>query len=96
MICGYQQKKKKCMWSTPVNLGPAVNTPGDEQFPFLHESGDLYFASNGHAGMGGLDIFVANKDENDIYSVVSNLKFPINSASDDFGIIVDDHLKEVI
>ena len=82
-------KEKRNAWSTPVNLGPAVNTPGDEQFPFLHESGDLYFASNGHAGMGGLDIFVANKDENDIYSVVSNLKFPINSASDDFGIIVE-------
>ena len=82
-------KEKRNAWSAPVNLGPAVNTPGDEQFPFLHESGDLYFASNGHAGMGGLDIFVANKDENDIYSVVSNLKFPINSASDDFGIIVE-------
>ena len=82
-------KEKRNAWSVPVNLGPAVNTPGDEQFPFLHESGDLYFASNGHAGMGGLDIFVANKDENDIYSVVSNLKFPINSASDDFGIIVE-------
>ena len=89
MICGYQQKKKEMHGQSPVNLGPAVNTPGDEQFPFLHESGDLYFASNGHAGMGGLDIFVANKDENDIYSVVSNLKFPINSASDDFGIIVE-------
>ena len=59
-------KEKRNAWSSPVNLGPAVNTPGDEQFPFLHESGDLYFASNGHAGMGGLDIFVANKDENDI------------------------------
>ena len=82
-------KEKRNAWSTPINLGPAVNTPGDEQFPFLHESGDLYFASNGHAGMGGFDIFVANKDENDTYSVVSNLKYPINSASDDFGIIVE-------
>ena len=82
-------KEKRNAWSTPINLGPAVNTPGDEQFPFLHESGDLYFASNGHAGMGGLDIFVANKNESDVYSVVSNLKYPINSASDDFGIIVE-------
>ena len=82
-------KEKRNGWSDPINMGPAINTPGDEVFPFLHAEGDLYFASTGHVGMGGLDIFKAIKDENDIYSSVVNLKYPINSPGDDFAIIVE-------
>ena len=71
-------------WSRPENLGPAINTPGDEMFPWVHPDGTLYFASNGHVGLGGLDIFKA-KDENGRW-VVENMGYPINSPSDDFGI----------
>ena len=83
------RKEKRNGWSDPINMGPAVNTHGDEMFPFLHADGDLYFASTGHIGMGGLDVFKATQDENGIYSSVTNLKHPINSSADDFGIIVE-------
>ena len=46
-------------WSKPVNLGPDINTPGDELFPYVREDGTFYFSSDGHIGMGGLDIFKA-------------------------------------
>ena len=61
-------KEQKGKWSLPINLGPAVNTSGDEMFPFLHNDESLYFASNGHIGMGGLDIFKSILDENGTYS----------------------------
>ena len=82
-----QQKRGK--WSTPVNLGPAVNTKGDEMFPFLHSDGTLYFSSTGHIGMGGFDIFKSSLDENDSYSSITNLKYPVNSSGDDFGMIIE-------
>ena len=83
------KKEKRNGWSKPINMGPAINTPGDEVFPFLHSDGDLYFASSGHVGMGGLDIFKAVADENGTYTSVTNMKYPINSSADDFGIIVE-------
>ena len=60
-------KSKRNTWSDPVNLGALVNTPGDEMFPFLTEDGTIYFASNGHVGMGGLDIHKTSTDENGAY-----------------------------
>lgn len=72
-------------WGKPVNLGPEINTSGDEMFPYVREDGTLYFSSNGHIGMGGLDIFKAKKNDENKW-VVENLKSPINSAGDDFGI----------
>lgn len=68
------------------NLGPEINTEGDEMFPYIRENGELYFASNGHAGMGGLDIFKAIQGEDGKWQV-ENMKPPINSFADDFGII---------
>jgi len=82
-----QQTRGK--WSIPVNLGPAVNTKGDEMFPFLHSDGTLYFASTGHIGMGGFDIFKSSPDENDSYSSITNLKYPVNSSGHDFGMIIE-------
>ena len=82
-----QQKRGK--WSDPVNLGPAVNTKGDEMFPFLHSDGTLYFSSTGHIGMGGFDIFKSTPDENDSYSSITNLKYPVNSSGHDFGMIIE-------
>ncbi len=72
-------------YSKPENLGPAINTPGDEMFPFVRDNGELYFASNYHPGMGGLDIFVAVK-EDEGHWIVENMGSPINSPADDFGI----------
>ena len=72
-------------WSKPVNLGPDINTPGDELFPYVREDGTLYFSSDGLIGMGGLDIFKA-KPQPDGSWAVQNMKPPINSFADDFGI----------
>jgi peptidoglycan-associated lipoprotein len=72
-------------WGTPVNLGAPVNTPGNEVFPYAHADGSLYFSSDGHIGMGGLDIFRAVKNSAGQWQV-DNMKYPINSAGDDFGI----------
>ncbi|MBT6809196.1 MAG: OmpA family protein, partial [Flavobacteriales bacterium] len=83
-------KVARGQWSKPANLGPNVNTPGDEMFPFLHNDGSLYFSSDRHAGMGGFDIFKSELDENGLYTKKPiNLKYPINSSADDFGWIVE-------
>jgi peptidoglycan-associated lipoprotein len=76
-------------WSKPVNLGPDINTAGDELFPYIREDGSLYFSSDGLIGMGGLDIFSA-KPQPDGSWVVQNMKTPINSFADDFGIAFED------
>lgn len=76
-------------WSKPVNLGPDINTPGDELFPYERSDGTLYFSSDGNIGMGGLDIFRA-KPQPDGKWLVQNLKPPINSFADDFGIAFED------
>ncbi|WP_306641514.1 OmpA family protein [Sanyastnella coralliicola] len=81
----YEVRYTKNGWTEPVNLGPAINTEGNEMFPFISDEGILYFSSDGHAGLGGLDIFVAEiSDEG--YSEPINLGYPINSSKDDFGI----------
>jgi peptidoglycan-associated lipoprotein len=72
-------------WSKPVNLGPDINTAGDELFPYIREDGTLYFSSDGLIGMGGLDIFKAVQQPDGSWSV-QNMKAPINSFADDFGI----------
>ena len=82
-------KGKRNTWSDPVNLGPMVNTPGDEMFPFLHTDGTIYFSSNGHVGMGGLDIYKTSQDENGAYKLPVNLKSPVNSSADDFSMIIE-------
>jgi len=68
------------------NLGPEVNTPGNELFPYVAEDSKLYFASDGHPGYGGLDIFVVNRVNGK--TVVENLGQPVNSTGDDFGIFL--------
>lgn len=81
--------KKTKEWSQPVNLGASVNTPGHEMYPFLHDDGSLYFASDAHIGMGGFDIFKADKKGDGQWANVTNMMAPINSASDDFGIVFE-------
>lgn len=83
--------KKGKTWGTPVNLGPSINTAGNEGFPYMADDNKtLYFSSNTHLGMGGLDIFKAEKDANGKFTKApENLKYPMNSAGDDFGIVFE-------
>ena len=67
------------------NLGPEINTSGDEMFPSFAPDGTLYFSSTGHPGMGGLDIFRAVPDSLTGRWHIENMKSPVNSQSDDFG-----------
>lgn len=70
---------------TLENLGDKINTPGDEMFPYMRGDSILYFSSDGHPGMGGLDLFVARLDTAGVWHV-ENMKYPMNSSADDFGI----------
>ena len=75
-------------WGPAINMNayvPGINTEGDEIFPFVHDDGTLYFSSNGHAGLGGLDIFYSKNTEGS-WSPVQNIGSPINSYSDDFSL----------
>jgi peptidoglycan-associated lipoprotein len=71
-------------------MGDKINTSGNELFPFIHNDGSLYFSSDGLVGMGGMDIFKAEFDSENNLRSVSNMKSPINSSNDDFGIIFED------
>ena len=76
-------------WGTPVNMGKEINTEGNEMFPFADEAGNLYFSSDGHEGLGGLDVFFAELRDGVAYKGVQNSGAPINSEKDDFGFITD-------
>jgi len=75
-------------YSEPQNLGPKINTSGREMFPFIANK-VLYFASDGHLGLGGLDVFESDMNE-DTFSTPKNLGKPLNSTLDDFGFIIND------
>ncbi len=81
----YYSEHRSGFLSSPVNLGPKINTPGNEAFPFISRNGNLYFASDGHIGIGGLDIFVAQWEGED-FSASFNAGAPLNSPFDDFSI----------
>ena len=70
------------------NLGAPINTPGDEMFPTFRPNGDLYFSSNGHPGMGGLDVWCAKQDSLKAWTL-NRLGYPLNSEGDDFGLTFD-------
>jgi outer membrane protein OmpA-like peptidoglycan-associated protein len=75
-------------WSEPINLGKGVNTEGNEMFPFIAANGALFYSSDGHAGLGGLDIFVS-LSQNGIWQKPENLGSPVNSTGDDFGLLYE-------
>jgi outer membrane protein OmpA-like peptidoglycan-associated protein len=75
-------------WSKPFNLGPKVNTEGNEFFPFISDDGVLYFGSDGHGGLGALDIYFTVPEQG-IFTNIENMGYPINSSRDDFGIALD-------
>jgi outer membrane protein OmpA-like peptidoglycan-associated protein/tetratricopeptide (TPR) repeat protein len=73
----------------PENLGPAVNTEGRESFPFISGDNELYFASDGRPGLGGLDVFVTKINDDGTFEDIQNIGEPINSNQDDFGFTID-------
>ncbi len=85
--CTYDRRNKN--WGEPKNLGEKINTSGDEKFPHISKSGALFFSSNGHPGMGGLDVFKSEKTT-DGFSFPVNMRYPINTPYDDFGVLFED------
>ena len=86
----YAVLKEDGTWGAPANIGKDINTPGKEESVFIHPDGKtLYFGSNGHVGMGGLDIYVARKDENGNWKTPVNLGYPINTYADDQSLLVN-------
>ncbi len=75
-------------WGEPINLGGDINTSGNEMFPYIHPDGTLYFSSDGQPGIGGLDIFRAKTNDKSGWNV-ENMRFPVNSPADDFGIVYE-------
>ncbi|GJM28417.1 MAG: hypothetical protein DHS20C17_10520 [Cyclobacteriaceae bacterium] len=78
----YVSERNADGWSEPVNLGEVINTSGNEMYPFLDVDNSLYFASNGHGGLGGLDMFQVKLDEG---FEIRNMGYPMNTTADDFG-----------
>jgi outer membrane protein OmpA-like peptidoglycan-associated protein/tetratricopeptide (TPR) repeat protein len=71
-------------WGLPINMGPKINTPYDEEGPFIHpDNRTLFFSSKGHNSMGGFDVFISLKDDNGNWSPAMNMGYPLNSADDD-------------
>lgn len=83
--------KNKDFWGTPVNLGPKINTPGNEMFPYIDKRGQFVFASDWHPGLGGLDLFYTFLDSAEVG--ITNFGYPVNSSYDDFGLILFDDLR---
>ncbi len=88
------RKSAEAPFGRPQNLGSQINTSGDEMFPFLKNDSILYFSSNGHISMGGLDIFVSKLNTENEWGIPENMKSPMNSNRDDFGIVFHDEKEE--
>lgn len=83
----YVTKKEGDSWGTPKNLGPDINTEGREMFPYVDQDGELYFSSDAHGGLGGLDIFrVKQNAKTGKWGKIRNIGAPINSSYDDFSL----------
>lgn len=80
-------------WDDPINLGPVINTKGNETYPFINPAGELFFSSDGHPGFGGKDIFYSRLEDTSWIAPVQ-LDAPVNSKYNDFGIITDSLLNE--
>ena len=81
---------EKNQWTEPVNLGPTINTDGDEMSPFIHFDGKtLYFASDGRVGMGGFDLFMTRLNDDSTWTEPLNLGYPINTYNDEMGLIIE-------
>jgi outer membrane protein OmpA-like peptidoglycan-associated protein/tetratricopeptide (TPR) repeat protein len=76
-------------FGTPENLGPNINTEGKESFPFVSNQEELYFSSDGHPGLGGLDVFVTKINQDKTFSNPMNIGEPVNGSTDDFAFIIN-------
>jgi outer membrane protein OmpA-like peptidoglycan-associated protein len=83
----YETKWENGRWAQPKNVGEAINSVGNEMYPFVDSLGNLYFSSTGHRSLGGLDIFKCTKNGSG-FAQAENLNYPINSARDDFGFMI--------
>ena len=80
---------KTGLWGIPQNMGPKINTRGNEKTPFIHsDSETLYFSSDGHFGFGGMDIFFIRKNDKGEWMEPENIGYPINTEADDVGFLV--------
>jgi hypothetical protein len=89
----YYSNWRNGYWEDPVNLGPEVNSEGNETYPFITETGELFFASDGRGGLGGKDIYVTKQKERGWHTPV-RLAAPLNSEYDDFGIVTTADVRE--
>lgn len=78
-------------YGTPENLGNVINTEGRESFPFISDDNELFFASDGRPGLGGLDIYVTKIGSNNNFGEIQNIGAPVNSSNDDFALLMDSH-----
>ena len=76
-------------FGTPENLGTTINTEGRETFPLITDENELYFATDGHPGLGGLDIFMARMNPDGSFQNPMNIGAPANSPKDDFAYLID-------
>jgi outer membrane protein OmpA-like peptidoglycan-associated protein len=81
-------------WGDLKNLGPKINTLGHERFPFINAEGHLFFASDGHPGLGGMDLYEAISDANGNWTSVFNMGAPLNTNYDDFALVLKDKVRE--
>ena len=81
--------KEDGSFGNPINLGPSINTEGRETFPFVSGENELYFASDGHPGVGGLDIFMTKINKDGSFNKVHNIGMDANSPKDDFAYLID-------
>ena len=86
----YVSELENGRWGPPMNLGPGINTEGNELFPFIHSSGRLYFSSDGHLGLGGIDNFYVDSRGDGQWTAPENPGAPINTVDDDFGMMLND------
>jgi hypothetical protein len=86
----YVSENENGRWGPPTNLGPGINTEATEIFPYYDKTGKLYFASDGHIGLGGLDVYYMEDKGDGTWGSIENVGFPVNTESDDFGLIFTD------
>ncbi len=87
----YYSEKEDGRWGPPMNMGPSINTEGNEIFPYFHSGTQrMYFSSDGHIGLGGLDIYYMEQKEGGEWGSIENLGYPMNTISDDFGIVFNE------
>ena len=86
----YSSKWDNGRWTVPVNLGPNINTYGNELFPVIYKSKILIFSSTGHPGLGGLDVFYTVIENSDLHYPIQNIGYPVNSKADDFSLVISE------